>query len=105
MRSRLPTVWSSRCSVNVAALSTLVSFSREILPQQSRLGEYTQDNSILMNTLMRSALLHALRHHELLVAVRRVHALRAAAAGRLLLPSPGFAALAASASALSLFLL
>ena len=35
MRSRLPMVWSSRCSVNVAALSTLVSFSREILPQRT----------------------------------------------------------------------
>ena len=34
MRSRLPTVWSSRCSVKVAAFSTLVSFSREILQQE-----------------------------------------------------------------------
>ena len=31
MRSMLPTVWSSRCSVKVAALGTLVSFSNDIL--------------------------------------------------------------------------
>ena len=31
MRSRLPIVWSSRWSVKVAAFSTLVSFSKEIL--------------------------------------------------------------------------
>ena len=38
MRSMLPTVWSSRCSVNVAALGTLVSFSKDIL-QQSKLRQ------------------------------------------------------------------
>ena len=31
MRIRFPTVWSSLCRVNVAALVTLVSFSIEIL--------------------------------------------------------------------------
>lgn len=31
MRTMLPTVWSSRCSVNFAALATFVSFSTAIL--------------------------------------------------------------------------
>jgi hypothetical protein len=31
MRRMLPIVWSSRCSVNFAALATLVSFSTVIL--------------------------------------------------------------------------
>ena len=90
MRSRLPTVWSSRWSVKVAALSTLVSFSREILQAK-------QDQNLTCQVLPRTpshsctnrtqdarcALRHALRHHKLLVTVRRIHCSSRTASGGL----------------------
>ena len=73
-------MWSSRWSVKVAAFSTFVSFSKEILQQQQ--GQ-TLSFSGLPHTLPSSrrsrmqdagsALRHALRHHKLLIAIRRIH--------------------------------
>ena len=45
MRTRFPTVWSSRCSVKVAALVTFVSFSRDILCTKHGKLAHTIDGS------------------------------------------------------------
>lgn len=90
MRSRLPMVWSSRWSVKVAAFCTLVSFSREILQQKQSqsLGfqvlPSTSSNGRRSRTQdARCALRHALWHHKLLIAIRRIHGSSTTASGGL----------------------
>lgn len=86
MRTRLPIVWSSRCSVNFAAFATFVSFSTAILRHtggrdfsglklsSSRMPAADSQPGSPQFTFSdaNSALLHALRHHEALISVWRV---------------------------------
>jgi hypothetical protein len=81
MRRMFPIVWSSRCSVNFAALATLVSFSTAILQRQMQtpctMRALQQRPLPVVPSLthpftVQRSLLDALRHHKALIAVGRI---------------------------------
>ena len=87
MRTRLPTVWSSLCSVKVAAFVTLVSFSREILHEDNilhqvssnavKVQEENSDQTRLYCQVIKcngDALRHAIRDDKAFESVWCVHA-------------------------------
>jgi hypothetical protein len=78
-------VWSSRCSVNFAALATLVSFSTVILRSKQMCHVVNLKMCLILSctvqlavtrlateTAMQLSLLDALRHNEALITVGRI---------------------------------
>ncbi len=87
MRTRLPTVWSSRWIVKVPALATLVSGLNAALPaegrqvQRSAAGDGKRRRQRRAAAVPSHSLLDAIRHHEFLLPVWGVH-VAAGAAGK-----------------------